>query len=743
MQIRGWLFDLYPNPQGMTLWVMDPNRKRYRLSDAFSPVFYVQGPEARLLRLQWVLGARGWPVTCRLTERRNFWDNRTCRVLALSIAIPTRSTAIRTFVRRFDPTLRLYNSDLLPAALYCFEKQVFPLAWCELEADASGRVRALACQDDEWALDYALPPLQVMRLRLHGAEALNPGHGVRAALEVEVGDESCEISDADEPVAKTFQRLLARYDPDLIVSDYGDSTLLPGLLRQAARYRIPLPLNRDPDHAVQRTRARSLISYGRILFKASSTTLFGRLHVDTQNSFITEECELAGLWELARLTKLPVQYAARTTTGTGISYMQMEVLYRDGVLIPEQKSEPEAFKRPDQLQLADRGGLIFPPRLGFHENVAELDWPSMFPTIMARCNVSSETINCGCCPQSPPLPELGYRICQRRRGVAGRTVAPLIEKRRRYKEQLGPALAPALRRSYQLRRDAAKWLLVCCFGYLGYKNARVGRIEAHEAINAIARETLLRAKEIAEGAGFRLLHAIVDSMYVQKEEATRADYEQLARTLSAATRLPIALEAVYRYIVFLPSKQFDYIPVPNRFFAVSEAGELKVRGLELRRHDTPRIVARMQEEVLQLLSEAYDAPSYRQKLVEARAVLERYEEKLQSGQIAWEDLLIHKRLTQSPEGYEKASLVAVAAQQLAARGIGLRPGECITYVVTNAKATLPHERARAFALLNGTEGYDREKYLELLRDAFEPFAHFFSPTVPNPVLTAPTAQSGP
>jgi hypothetical protein len=61
-----------------------------------------------------------------------------------------------------------------------------------------------------------------------------------------------------------------------------------------------------------------------------------------------------------------------------------------------------------------------------------------------------------------------------------------------------------------------KWLLVCCFGYTGYKNARFGKIEAHEAINALAREKLLVAKEAAEQRGFRVLHALVDSIYVQK-----------------------------------------------------------------------------------------------------------------------------------------------------------------------------------------------------------------------------------
>jgi hypothetical protein len=47
----------------------------------------------------------------------------------------------------------------------------------------------------------------------------------------------------------------------------------------------------------------------------------------------------------------------QAATGTGISYMQMELAHRDGVLIPEQKAEPEDPKQPDELLAADRGGL--------------------------------------------------------------------------------------------------------------------------------------------------------------------------------------------------------------------------------------------------------------------------------------------------------------------------------------------------------------------------------------------------
>ena len=68
--------------------------------------------------------------------------------------------------------------------------------------------------------------------------------------------------------------------------------------------------------------------------------------------------------------------------------------------------------------------------------------------------------------------------------------------------------------------------------------------------------------------GLTLLHALVDSLYVWKEGATREDFERLAREIEVKTRLPLAIEAVYRYVVFLPSKQYADVPVPNRFFAV-------------------------------------------------------------------------------------------------------------------------------------------------------------------------------
>jgi DNA polymerase-2 len=719
--LNGWILDLYPSPHGMKLWLIEPNQTRHRLIDRFTPVFYVSGPDAVLGRLREEAARQPHTLACRPTERMDLWERRARPVLEIEVAHPNEYSSWTRWVRRFDRSLRLYNSDLMLASLYCWQRGVFPLARVEAEIDGEGRVLALECRDTEWAIDYELPPIEILRVRLGGLRRVDPTHGVQTALEVEVDGRQFEFDESGEPAAVAFQHLLARHDPDLILSDWGDATILPRLREQAARLRLALALNRDPDAEVQQSRARSFMSYGRILFKNSATTLFGRLHVDTHNSFIADKCDLSGLWELARITKLPAQYAARTTTGTGISYMQMELAWRDGVLIPEQKAEPEDPKSPDELLAADRGGLVFTPKTGFHTNVAELDFVSEYPSIMARFNISPETINCPCCPDAPRVPELGYRVCRTRRGITSRVVERLIAKRSELKQRLRESEAQHAQH-YKLQRDALKWLLVCCFGYTGYKNARFGKIEAHEAINAVARETLLVAKEMAEERGYEVLHALVDSLYVRKTGATRDEYEALAAEIAARTQLPLAIEAVYRYIVFLPSRQFDDVPVPNRFFCVAEDGALKVRGLELRRHDTPPLVARMQQEVLAVLAEAHDFASYTTKLEEAREILCGYEESLADGSVAIEDLIVSKRLTRAPREYQKANQTAIVAQQLFGRGVHLRPGQTVEYIITDAGNRVPNDRVRAYALWDGWFGYDRRKYAELLRDAFEPLA---------------------
>jgi hypothetical protein len=47
----------------------------------------------------------------------------------------------------------------------------------------------------------------------------------------------------------------------------------------------------------------------------TSGSLFGRLHIDVQNAMMYDDYGLDGIWELARVSGLPLQVAARGLAG--------------------------------------------------------------------------------------------------------------------------------------------------------------------------------------------------------------------------------------------------------------------------------------------------------------------------------------------------------------------------------------------------------------------------------------------
>ena len=63
--------------------------------------------------------------------------------------------------------------------------------------------------------------------------------------------------------------------------------------------------------------------------------------------------------------------------------MQIRQSIEDGVLIPWKKNRPEDMKDAEQIMLADRGGLYLDPIVGVHQGVIELDFASLFPSIIA------------------------------------------------------------------------------------------------------------------------------------------------------------------------------------------------------------------------------------------------------------------------------------------------------------------------------------------------------------------------
>ena len=525
----------------------------------------------------------------------------------------------------------------------------------------------------------------------------------------------------ERPLLVNLRAILLRHDPDLLLTTWGDTWLLPHLLDLSNALGLPLPLNRDTDRQPIHIPERSYFSYGQIVYRGRQVHLFGRCHIDRGNAMLWDDYDLEGVMEVARVSSLPLQTAARVSPGSGISAMQMQTALRQEVLVPWHKQQVERPKTALELFAADQGGMIYQPLVGLHRDVGGIDFVSMYPGIMVHFNISPETVQ-GQRPNFQDLARIELPGEEEQPGLIPRTLAPLLEKRVALKSQLAdmPRWEPR-RRAYQARASAHKWLLVTCFGYLGYKNARFGRIEAHEAVTAYGREALLRAKEAAEDMGFTVLHLYVDGLWVKRPGAKNpADFQELLGEIASRTHLPIALDGIYRWVAFLPSRVNKHVPVPNRYFGVFQDGSLKVRGIEARRGDTPAFIVETQMQMLELLAQEQTADS--SSLTRPLALLRRRLAELRGGKVPVEALLVTQKLSRELEEYRARSPVARAVAQLQSAGKSLRPGQSVRFFYTRGK---PGVRAWDLPEPPDPATIDIQRYVTLLLRAahtvLEPF----------------------
>ncbi len=299
----------------------------------------------------------------------------------------------------------------------------------------------------------------------------------------------------------------------------------------------------------------------------------GRLLIDTEQSFTYREGGLPGVLVAARITGLSPNRTARFTPGTLVSAFEVYAALAQGIAVPWQKADAERTKAVEALRAADRGGMMFQPVPGVYERVYQLDFTSLYPSIIVKHNLSPETM------EHPGRP-----------GFLAECLRPLLEMRIRTKgaKKADPAVAGM--------DSVLKWMLVTCFGYTGYKNAKFGRVDVHEAITRHAREALIGAKETAERLGFEVLHGITDCLFVQGEPIGA-----LKNAVEAESGHLTEVEA-FDWVVFLPQR--DGSGAYTWYYGRLDDGEVKVRGIMARRGDCPAYVQRFQREALALMGTA-------------------------------------------------------------------------------------------------------------------------------------------
>jgi DNA polymerase elongation subunit (family B) len=715
----GWILDLYHKPGQMVVWLKKPDGKCVRLTDRWKPRIHVGGDYRELIDL----ACKSYIENSIFVDKFEMaGDIEKSRVLEVVVENDEEASKLARRIQRESncSSFRLYDVDIPSPQIYLYQKDLFPLAL--VEAEEKNEKIEWTLRDSRQTIDYKLPPLRKIRLEIKTRKnkRIRTFEDELDSLGIITDQEETLVLDSgnEEEKLLSLVETFNEIDPDIVITEGGDSFIFPYLARRAHKNGMlnRLVLGRDPSPLrVYEVQGHSYFSYGKILYRETAARLLGRLHIDDHNAFISADCGLEGLFEIARTCIIPIQRASRATIGTNMTSLQFYHAVKENVLIPWNKNQPEEWKDSNELVIADRGGFIHEPETGIYDQVGELDFTSLYPTIMRDQNLSGETVKCKCCPNSVRrVPELDYNICDRWRGIVPLSLGILLDRRSRYKQLKKDEKDELKRQKYDARQSALKWILVCSFGYLGFKNARFGKIDAHIATCAFSRVFLHRAIAIAQARGFKLVHGIVDSMWLTKTDATATDYEELCAVIKKDLKLPLSFEGQYKWIVFLNSKTNPQAPVLNRYYGVFQDRTLKVRGIDVRRHDTPSIVEKCQTQMLAILKEADNSREFQALIPQVLNTLDDYASRLRSGTVPIEELIITKNLSKMPNEYTHRIPQAIAAQCLIDEGGTVHAGQQVSYVLTIDVSTIPENQALPPELADDDTVYDPERYVDLL-----------------------------
>jgi len=725
-RVRGWLFDIYPSDLGeVAIWIINENGERVRLTDKFQPKIYVSGKQEEIQQLvnsffsNQVIAS--WNFVYKYARPT---DSEKSRVLEVKLKDCRKTSAFTQGILQKGDYLRyqVHNCDLHGDRAYLFSRNLFPLARVEVETTEKNLKYKLL--DSVKHIHYSVPPLRITKLEVEIAKRTkiasfrDPIDRITATQA-----DKQKVIDSGEEEDKILQivRVIKNFDPDIILTSGGDSYFFPYLIHRATVNNVvdKFMLNRDEIPFMSKVgRGRTFFSYGRTFYKAATMRLYGRVHIDRNNTFVLNEADFDGLFEVARTCRVPLHTASRSSIGSSMSSLQFYQAVKDNVLIPRNKSTPEAFKSAYELLIGDRGGFVYEPQVGIHDKVGEVDFSSMYPVLMVKNNISAETVLCRCCPNSRlRIPDLNYNICEKRVGIVPKALDLIVSKRLQYKRLKEEVQDPRLQEIYYKRQAALKWILVTCFGYLGYRNAKFGTVDGHMGVCAFGREAFLRAAHMAEDRGFEVIHGIVDSLWLKKENATFDDYRELSEEASEKIGVPLNFEGIYKWIVFLPSKVHPNIGVLNRYYGVMENDKVKVRGIEARRRDTPRFVYNAQMEMINVLASAGDSKQFVEKIPEALKVVKEYSQRLLSGEVPVWDLIVTRHLSKHPSKYKQRVSQVIAAKQLIKEGAEIHAGKNIRFLFTNADDKRYERRVKAEQLVEKGANVDTRKYLLLLYSA--------------------------
>ncbi len=378
--------------------------------------------------------------------------------------------------------------------------------------------------------------------------------------------------------------------------------------------------------------------------------------------------------QLSQVVGLPLDHVAAAAVGFRVEWFLIKEAVRRGELVPPRK---EAFAG------SYVGGIVLKPEPGVHEDIAVLDFASMYPNIMMLNNISPDTYIPPDEPDPPQgcyvAPGVGHRFRKEPPGLYREILSELIRARREVKEKLKSLQEDSpYYRVLQARQRALKVIANATYGYTGWAGARWYLKPVAEATAAWGRHYLRSIITMAEEAGFRVIYGDTDSIFIRYREGVDDLLNRIEKKLS----LDIKLEKIYQRIIFTEAKK--------KYAGVLEDGTIDLVGLECVRGDWPDVARKAQREIVRIVLTTREIREARQR---AKAFIRKYVEDVRNLKVPLKDFTIWKEITKKE--YKARTPHLKVTEDLRRMGWKIKPGDKVGYVVVKGSGKL-YERSVPF-----------------------------------------------
>ncbi len=428
---------------------------------------------------------------------------------------------------------------------------------------------------------------------------------------------------------------------------------------------------------------------------------------------------------LTRISSMPMEDVSRQ----GVSRWIRNFLHREHrkkhMLIPNAE---DILTRKGQTSTTAvikgkkyKGAIVVEPTPGVHFNVAVMDFPSLYPSIIKVWNLGYQSIRCSHpeCRIKKPIPDTQHWVCTEHRALESLLIGALRDLRVRwYKNKAkDKSLSPELRNWYGIAQGALKVILNASYGVFGADSFDLYCPPVAEATAAIGRYSITQILNHCRSVGIQVLYGDTDSLFLKNP--TKEQIDEVMRYTEHELGMGIDVDKTYRYAVFSSRKK--------NYLGVLENGNVDVKGLTGKKKHIPIFIKDAFNQMKERLAQVKNPEDFEKARKDiATIVRERY---YVLKRREWKDnseLAFHMVLGDELASYTKTTPQHVkAARILQKNGKEIRAGDQISFVKVvrsgSSRASSGEEDnsgVKPVELASRNE-IDVEKYIAYLQATFE------------------------